>query len=579
MTPFLKKISAHKFLTGIILLTLAGGGYYGYQWLSGTEAATRYMTTAAEKGTLIVSVSGTGQVSALNQIDMKPRASGEVTYIGVKDGQEVRAGTTIVRLDARDAEKTVRDAQVSLESARLSMEKLKQPADALSLLQAENSLAQAYESKKQASDDITKTYEDGFNTVANAFLDLPTAMAGLQDIIYGTAFGGGQWNIDYYANAISGHEEEVVKFRADSIEKYQNARKQYDRNFLDYKSASRFSDTTTIEALIDETYTTTKSIAEAVKSISNFIQFYEDKLTEKNIKPHTLADTHLASLSTYTNKTNNHLLNIFQIKQTLQTKKDSVVSAERSIAEKTESLAQLKAGADPLDVQSQELSLAQRENALKDAQEKLSDYYIRAPFDGIITKLAAKVGDTAPSPMATLITAKKLAEISLNEVDVAKVKAGQKTTLTFDAIPELTISGEVANIDMIGAVSQGVVTYTVTIGFDTQDERVKSGMSVSAAIITDIKQDAILVPNSAIKTNNNTHSVEILVGGAPQAKQVVAGLTNDTVTEIVSGITEGEAVITQTITITTAQAQSSQSSSTLRIPGITGGSSGARMLR
>lgn len=572
MMPLIKKVLSRKFLLSIIALTLAGGGYYGYQWLYGNKETTRYVTAAVEKGTLIVSVSGSGQVSALNQIDMKPRASGEVTYIGVKDGQEVKAGTTIVRLDTRDAEKTVRDTQVSLETARLSLEKLKQPADVLSLLQAENSLAQAYESKEQANDDIAKAYEDGFNTVANAFLDLPTAMAGLQDVIYGTSFGSGQWNIDYYVNSIQGHEEEVVKFRADAIAKYQDARKQYDRNFLDYKSASRFSDTTTIEALIDETYTTTKSIAESVKSVSNLIQFYEDKLTEKNVRPNTLADTHLASLSTYTNKTNGHLLNLFQIKQTLQINKDSVVSAERSIAEKTESLAQLKAGADPLDIRSQELSLTQRENALKDAQEKLSDYYIRAPFDGIITKLAAKVGDTAPSPVATLITAKKLAEISLNEVDVAKVRVGQKTTLTFDAIPDLTISGEVANIDMIGAISQGVVTYTITIGFDTQDERVKSGMSVSAAIITDIKQDAILVPNSAVKTNNNAQSVEILVSGIPQSKQVVIGIFNDTMTEIVSGIAEGEVVITQTITASATQTQTTQNSS-FRIPGITGSGS------
>lgn len=572
MMPLIKKALAHKFLLSIIALTLAGGGYYGYQWLYGNKETTRYVTAAVEKGTLIVSVSGSGQVSALNQIDMKPRASGEVTYIGVKDGQEVKAGTTIVRLDTRDAEKTVRDTQVSLETARLSLEKLKQPADVLSLLQAENSLAQAYESKEQANDDIAKAYEDGFNTVANAFLDLPTAMAGLQDVIYGTSFGSGQWNIDYYVNSIQGHEEEVVKFRADAIAKYQDARKQYDRNFLDYKSASRFSDTTTIEALIDETYTTTKSIAESVKSVSNLIQFYEDKLTEKNVRPNTLADTHFANLSTYTNKTNGHLLNLFQIKQTLQTNKDSVVSAERSIAEKTESLAQLKAGADPLDIRSQELSLAQRENALKDAKEKLSDYYIRAPFDGIITKLAAKVGDTAPSPAATLITAKKLAEISLNEVDVAKVRVGQKTTLTFDAIPDLTISGEVANIDMIGAISQGVVTYTITIGFDTQDERVKSGMSVSAAIITNVKQNVILVSNSAVKTNNNAQSVEILVSGIPQSKQVVMGIFNDTMTEIISGIAEGEAVITQTITASATQTQTTQNSS-FRIPGITGSGS------
>ena len=103
-----------------------------------------------------------------------------------------------------------------------------------------------------------------------------------------------------------------------------------------------------------------------------------------------------------------------------------------------------------------------------------------------------------------LITKQKIAEISLNEVDAAKVKVGQKVTLTFDAIDGLSITGEVSEIDALGTVSQGVVTYGVKIAFDTQDERVKSGMSVSAAIITDVKQNVLLVPNAAVKSNERT---------------------------------------------------------------------------
>ncbi|MDD5433706.1 MAG: hypothetical protein PHE77_03610, partial [Candidatus Pacebacteria bacterium] len=61
-----------------------------------------------------------------------------------------------------------------------------------------------------------------------------------------------------------------------------------------------------------------------------------------------------------------------------------------------------------------------------------------------------------------------MAEISLNEVDVAKVKIGQRAIITFDAIDELEITGKVEDVDTIGTVSQGVVSYNVKIIFDTQ---------------------------------------------------------------------------------------------------------------
>jgi HlyD family secretion protein len=176
------------------------------------------------------------------------------------------------------------------------------------------------------------------------------------------------------------------------------------------------------------------------------------------------------------------------------------------------------------------------------------------PFDGVLAKVSVKKLDTIGSgtSVATLITTQKVAEISLNEVDVSKVKVGQKATLTFDAIPDLTITGLVAEIDSIGTVSQGVVTYNVKITFDTQDDRIKPGMSISSSIITDVRQDVLVVANSAIKLQNNTSYVEIfdpaLVGSdssqgvvspiAPIKQTVETGLSNDTETEIVSGLKE-----------------------------------------
>ena len=127
-------------------------------------------------------------------------------------------------------------------------------------------------------------------------------------------------------------------------------------------------------------------------------------------------------------------------------------------------------------------------------------------------------------------------------------------------------------MDSLGTLTSGVVTYNVTIGFDSLDSRIKPEMSVSAAIITDIKQDVILVPNSAVKTQSGSSYVQVLSGQTPQNVNVEVGLSNDTQTEIISGISVGDNVITQTINSSSSTSTTtSKSSSSVRIPGLSGG--------
>jgi HlyD family secretion protein len=587
-----KKIFQKKIIIPILLL-LIFGGYFGYRALNNKNKEPRYLLASVEKGTLIVSVSGSGQVSASDQIDIKPKVNGEVAAIYVKEGEEIKTGKLIMKLDDTDFQKAVRDAETSLETAKLELEKLLEPPDELTLLQAENSLAQAKESKQKAEDNLEKAYEDGFNTVANAFLDLPTIMTGLQDILFGYDFTPIQWNINYYTDTTKMYDEKVFQYEKDAYDRYQTARKDYDQNFTDYKSASRYSDKTVIENLISQTYETTKGIAEAAKSANNLIQFYKDKLTERDLKPNPLADTHLSSLNAYIGKTNSHLLTLLSIKRTIEDSKESILNAERSIEEKEKSLAKLKAGPDELDIRAKKIAVQQKEDNLLTAKENLAKCYIYTPFNGLISDIKVKKGDSVSSgtALATLITKQKIAEISLNEVDAAKVKTGQKATLTFDALPEVSITGKVIEVDTVGTVSQGVVSYGVKIALDTDDERIKPGMSVTADIITDAKTDVLVLPNSAVKSQGNSYYVELIeaseevkkqlaVGGTsgiilPKDAQiknqpVEIGILNDTLTEIVSGLKEGDIVVSSTITPTTQTTQT-QRTQQFQIPGMGGG--------
>ncbi len=114
---------AHKVIACIVIVSLVGGTVLVYKKINGTSVETRYVLAAVERGTLITSVSGTGQVSTSNQVDIKPKVSGDITDVPAKVGHVVKKGDILVRLNARDALKTLRDAQANLTSAQISYQK------------------------------------------------------------------------------------------------------------------------------------------------------------------------------------------------------------------------------------------------------------------------------------------------------------------------------------------------------------------------------------------------------------------------------------------------------------------------
>ncbi len=545
----LKLIKRHKIIAGVIIIALAVGGYYGHKTFSGSKNSIRYVTAAVEKGTLISSVSGSGQISASSQMDLKPKASGYVVYVGVKSGQEVKSGTLLVKIDDADAQKTVANAQTSYDQAKIKLEKMQGLTTEAGILRG---------IKEKAEDDLSKSYEDGFNTVSNAFLNLPTVMNGFNTIFFSNTLSKNQQNTDWYVDQVSALEggSKAVTYKNDFNSSYQTAKDKYDEVFNYYKSTSRNSDTQTIESLISETYEATKLIADTVKKAINYIDFVYDLMNKSNISIPSTIPTYQSNLDSYTGTTNTYLSGLLSAKDTIQSNKEALIETDYTITD-------------------QETAVKQAASTLVDAKTNLVDYYVYAPFDGIIAEVDVEKGDSASSgtTVATIITKQQTAEISLNEVDAAKIKLGQKATLTFDAINGLSLTGKVAAIDAIGTVSQGVVTYNVKIIFDTQDERIKPGMSVSAAIITDSKQNVLVISSSAIKQQNNSNYVEILVNGAPQQQSVETGISNDTNTEIINGLKENDQIITQTIASTAATKTQSQSSAGggVRIPGLGGG--------
>jgi len=175
--------------------------------------------------------------------------------------------------------------------------------------------------------------------------------------------------------------------------------------------------------------------------------------------------------------------------------------------------------------------------------------------------------------------------VSLTEVDVTNVKSGQKVTLTMDAYPDASLTGTVLAVNTSGSVSSGVTSYSATILLDKTTLDLYTNMAVNATIIISSKTDVLLVPSTAIQTasDGSTTYVQVQKNGQITDTTVVTGDTNDTQTEITSGLNEGDVVVTgvvskTAITTSTSTSRTTGSSTSTLFRGTTGGFGGGAAL-
>lgn len=532
---------AHKIWATIIVLVIVFGGYYIVKAARGTTTTTSYTISPAMKGDIRQTVSGSGQVAASNQLDVTSQASGAITSIKVKIGQEVHAGDILATIDNTAALN-------SLTSARISYAKTTEPAKAGDVTNAQNSM--------------NKSYSDAGSTLRDTYSDLKTVMTGMDDMYYGT--GG------YLSTAKSVYLTTTSQgYRQSAAARFDDAKRLYADTLVQYEKLSTTSGTSSVETLLLSTSNILTRVASALKDLQNTLLYINANEPTYNSANSTAANS---DVNSWISTTNGDL--------------SSVGSAKNSIDSNRNSLTNVLQGADDLDRQSAELSLRQ-------AQDAYDKYFVRAPFDGIVGRIPVSIYSQAGSGtvISTIVGKQKVANISLDEVDAAKVREGQPVTITFDAADDLTATGTVTSVDLVGTVSQGVVSYTVKIAIDTQNDRIRPGMSMNVTIITNEKKGVLIVPASAVKTQGNRSYVEVAeytptqmttagrtasstrtgmngtnmasttgrfagftgmgsIGvsftGTVTSVPVVVGMSDDTNTEIVSGLEARQWVVTRT---------------------------------
>lgn len=213
--------------------------------------------------------------------------------------------------------------------------------------------------------------------------------------------------------------------------------------------------------------------------------------------------------------------------------------ASENLDDENFTLAVLQAG--------QRVDSAQR--ALNDAEEALRNAVIAAPRDGVVLETLVGVGDiiNRTQPVMTLYTRNDLEVIAnVDELDLVNVEPGAAATVRLDAFPAQEIAGAVVATAPQAREQGGATVFPTTISIDIPDGLdIRPGMNADVTIVTDARDEALLVPQQAVRTVGERAFVTLVEDGERMEREVLLGYRSGGQVEVVSGLAEGDRVTLQ----------------------------------
>ena len=226
-----------------------------------------------------------------------------------------------------------------------------------------------------------------------------------------------------------------------------------------------------------------------------------------------------------------------------------LAQAQAQIAQAQANLDRLQRGASAAQREVARASVDQARLALEQAQRRLENAFIRAPWDAIVTAVNLVQGTLVqPGALAIQITdiSQYHLDVQVDEVDIANIFPGQPVTIEVDALPDQKLTGSVARVAPAAQIaSTGGVTYQVRIAIEHGQAPLRPGMSATATIAAEVRENVLVIPSRAVQIERETGRtfVERLTGGEPQRVEVRLGLQDEQQVEVREGLSEGDEVI------------------------------------
>jgi multidrug efflux pump subunit AcrA (membrane-fusion protein) len=225
----------------------------------------------------------------------------------------------------------------------------------------------------------------------------------------------------------------------------------------------------------------------------------------------------------------------------------SVAEAKLASSRKALELARLNYAED---VRLAEAEVKRAEAVLAGARAQLSYATITAPISGVIGSVSTQKGETVAAGLnaPTFVTITDLERLQVDayvdEVDIGKVRRGQRAVFTVDAFPAREFEGEVTAIYPQAVIQENVVNYDVVIGITSEYKGLlRPEMTASVTIFLEDRSGVLAVPARAVKRQRGRTVVYVLVDGRPELREVTVGWRDGQWIEIAEGLKQGETVL------------------------------------
>lgn len=519
---FLSFIKSHKVWSIICLVVIVAIAWYG---IKKSSENIKYETVTVSRGSLLEIVSVTGNVKPLSDVNLAFERGGRVADIAVSVGDTVYAGQALASVSNADLLANVDQAQANLKKAlaqyqdvktgtraeEITLQNTQVEKSALDLSQAKISLINAIKDSYTKADDAVK------NKMYSLFTDAVKYRAKLA------------FTTDTFLQEDIEDGKDTI---ADSLDSW-------------YRTLSALGDSSNLETY----YNSAKlNLTEIKKLLDKCAEAVNGLSTDASGITQSQIDTWKLNISSARTSVDLAI-------SSLTSNYDAYKTGTTALKISQDQLLIKKAGSTDGQILSAEATYESAQAGVASAEAELAKSIIRSPITGVVTNIDTKLGEivSANKNVISVISYGEYeVESFIPEADISKVKINNQARTTLDAYGDsVTFDTSVIKIDPSATVIDGVPTYKVTLKFTNADDRIRSGMTANLDIQTNQKDNVLVIPSRVVTTRDDGKYVSVLNPNDEVElldKKVVTGLRgSDGNIEIVSGLSEGDKVVSSTI--------------------------------
>ena len=504
------------------------------------DGQPEFRTAIVKRGTVTASVSGNGTLQPLTTVEVKSNVGGQIVKLAVDEGDYVRAGQLIARIDPSDSMTALQQAEADLSGARAKVDQARQGSN-MQRLQTVASITGAQQSLEASKQRFAQADQQ----------------AKIQPKLT-------QQAIQQARSALQSADATLSQTKTALVpQKLAAAKAAYDQAKATCDQTSK--DLARQAALLAKGFVS-QSQVDAAKQQYSVAQAQLDsaKIKQDTVKGEAEQDIIACEGKAAQAKAALDIALSNGVQDTL--KKQDRLAAQAALKQATAALASANAAAyqDQMkrgDILQAQAQLARAAAAEKNSRTQLGYTTINSPCTGVVVKKYVEEGSIVTAGRSAFgggtgagITIVDIADVSrvrvvvnVDETDIARIRLGQEVDVTVDAYPDELFGAKVIKIAPEAMMDQNVTTVPVTVELSHPDRRLKPAMNATCDFVTTRKQNVLYVPSEAVKETDKGMTVTVLDHGKQVERRVEVGITGNDYSEIVSGLRQGETVITTVI--------------------------------